>query len=525
MHARLALLLSSLFIVLGGLNVWLMLGSHVASRRSPKFYIVAHRTIGYVFILLYSVMMYYMVLRLKGIPDEISPRILLHMSLALLLAPLLLLKVFVARHQKTLQGLLRALGVSIFAISFTLVALNVVVLLLRTAAPGRVSPLASTTFLLFVSAVLGMLWLRGPVQASAAESAGAARFNGSNEAVIVPVQAGNRAFSLLLSRVQPQTADTKTLRFLLPQNERWSARPGQFLTFEWMINSKRVVRSYSICSSPTQSAYIEITPKRVPNGQVSTFLNRRAAPGMMVTVRGPYGKFYFDEQQHKRIVLIAGGSGITPMMSMLRYIDDRCLPVEVVLIYCVRTEDDVLFETELMELQTRQTTFRYILVLSQPNRQWKGPSGHLGRELLEANLESFAAATVFLCGPQPFMDNVRNLLASIGIDPANIKQESFNSPPSAQPGLDSNAIFDVEFVRSARTCKVPHGKTLLEVAEMNGLSLPFSCRQGQCGTCVSRLLSGEVQMSAEDGLGGDLKAAGYILPCVSRACSDIKLDV
>jgi len=144
-------------------------------------------------------------------------------------------------------------------------------------------------------------------------------------------------------RIETETHDAKTLRFVLPPNQQIAQRPGQFLTFDWMIDGKPVKRSYTICSSPTQRNFVEITPKRVENGHVSRFLNDRAAVGMTVKARGPYGKFHLDESKHERIVLIAGGSGITPMLAMLRYIDDLCLRVEASLIYCVRTERDIIF--------------------------------------------------------------------------------------------------------------------------------------------------------------------------------------
>src|SRR4029077_5796810 len=115
--------------------------------------------------------------------------------------------------------------------------------------------------------------------------------------------------------------------------------------------------------------YVEITPKRVPNGYVSAFLNDRAAVGLEVEASGPFGQFYFDEGRDQRIVLLAGGSGITPMMSMLRYIDDRCLRTAVTLIYCVRRRRDVIFEQDLTRLRRRLQEFRMVLVLSQRSEE------------------------------------------------------------------------------------------------------------------------------------------------------------
>jgi len=334
---------------------------------------------------------------------------------------------------------------------------------------------------------------------------------------------------LQLARIDPQTHDTKTLRFLLPEAHRLFARPGQFLVFQWKIDGEVVPRSYSICSSPAQSAYVEITSKRVPNGLVSAFLNDRAAVGLVVEAKGPFGQFYFDEVRHKRIVLIAGGSGITPIMAMLRYIDDRCLVTPVTLIYCVRTRDDIIFEQELERLRRRLPTFRMVLVLSQPDAAWNGPRGRLSRELIASSVEEPQSSAFFLCGPSPFMVSVQETLQSLDVRSECVTRESFASPRTVGGtllGAATAALVEgtAEFVRSGKVCGVPPGKTLLEIAEMHGVEIPSGCRQGRCGTCVTKLLEGDVKMDIEDGLGSGDKAEGCILMCVARPRGYVKVD-
>jgi len=192
-----------------------------------------------------------------------------------------------------------------------------------------------------------------------------------------------------------------------------------------MVDGKLVKRSYTISSSPTQRNFVEITPKRVVNGLVSKFLNDLAPIGMVVKARGPYGRFYFDESQHERVVLIAGGSGITPMMAMLRYIDDLCLKVQVTLIYFVRTERDIIFEDQIMAIESRVRSFRHVLVLSQPGAQWNGWRGRLRREILEREVEQPLDSTYFLCGPPAFMELCRSLLKQMTVEPSRVLQESF----------------------------------------------------------------------------------------------------
>jgi ferredoxin-NADP reductase len=515
MHRAVSELLALVFVLLGGLNVWLMLAG-----KSGRSAIRLHRTAGYLFIAIYAVMFYYMALRLRGITDEVPPRVVVHIALALFLLPLLIAKVVVARYQRSLTGVLRALGIAIFAVSFTLVALNVLPLVARMM--GRnVSPLASPAVILCILGLAGLLLLRRP----GSTPGGAGENYSSVRATDPKVEVNRGSILLTLVHVRPQTRDSKTLRFMVPPEQRFSARPGQFLNFHWVIDGKQVVRSYSICSSPLQASYVEITAKRAPQGHVSVFLNDRALPGLLVKADGPYGQFCFDERQHKRIVLIAGGSGITPMMSMLRYIDDLRLSTEVTLIYCVRTEHDVIFEAELLVLKRRLNNFRYVQVLSQPGSGWKGPRGYLSREVIEAEVPNLATSTFFLCGPPRMMESYRELLTSIGVDPINIKQESFGGTPQpANTRREASGAFKVDFARSGKSFDVSPPQTVLEASEAIGVNIPFGCRQGECGTCTTRLLAGEVHMDRQDGLTPELKARGHILPCVSHPRSDITVD-
>jgi ferredoxin-NADP reductase len=325
--------------------------------------------------------------------------------------------------------------------------------------------------------------------------------------------------SLVLAHIERQTHDTKTLRFLVPGGTKLQSKPGQFLTFQWIVKGKRVVRSYTISSSPTHNDYVEITPKRVENGYVSNFLHDDAKLGLTVEASGPHGTFFFDETVHRSIVLIAAGSGITPMISMVRYIVDLRLPTPVTLLYCVRTRNDIIFEAELGRLRNSAPNFNYSVSLSQPDDGWLGNTGHLTREYVFGQVIDLDRPTYFLCGPRGFMESARQILITLGVDESRIKQESFGERPGMQmtnqtPG---KSVVTIEFAHSQKKCATSAGRTLLEVAEDNGVQIPFSCRQGQCGTCATRLLCGNVNMEIDTGLTAEQKEGGYVLACVSRA--------
>ena len=333
-------------------------------------------------------------------------------------------------------------------------------------------------------------------------------------------------FFLQLVQITQQTPDSKTLRFAVNGPRRLDALPGQFLTFSFLFDGKKETRCYSICSSPARSGYVEITPKRLNNGCVSMFLNDRAPIGMTVEAAGPFGHFCLNPaDRDKRLVLVAAGSGITPMMAILRYIDDLCLETPATLLYCVRTRRDIMFHEELDQLQTRLKNFRYHVLLSQPDQEWSRARGHISSEFICNAVSEIDGQVFFLCGPPLFMRAAQSILTDLGVAPERIRQETFGSTELKPAGArDGEAGFAVEFARSGRTGAIREGQTLLQVAAENGVDIPSACRQGQCGTCKTRLLNGHVRMTAEYGLDSESRARGFVLTCVGHAEGDVTLD-
>jgi len=518
------------FITLAATNVVVMLEasqpSHSAATRSRL--IAAHRAGGYLFVILLCIMAYSMSQRLVGvgITGHLPTHLVLHIVLVLVLVPLLFLKILIARRYKQSHSSLKALGIAIFVISFVLVSIPTLSELLRSASPGSLGLRLGTGLIVTVCLVQCALVFKKRKRSQA-----------SMESRIpeIPVQANsltNREnatdpMNLLLEQIEQQTHDTKTLRFQIPKERQLRAKPGQFLTFQWTIDGQRVTRSYTISSSPTHENYVEITPKRVKDGCVSVFLNERAKPGLRVEASGPYGRFYFDETLHKSIVLIAAGSGITPMISMLRYIEDLKLATSVTLLYCVRTAADIIFQSELARLARSLSNFKYEVCLSQPDPAWKGRSGRLTEECVFQNVTDLDAPTFFLCGPKGFMDNARQILSSLRVQQERILKESFGESKRStefQP-QEGRAVDTVVFLHSEKVCQGSAGSTLLDLAEKNSVQIPYGCRQGLCGTCATRVLSGTVQMDVEAGLTAEQKNARYVLPCVSRAEGTVVLAV
>ena len=525
--SNVGLLLGISLVAIAGVNVWLML--RTAGNRARQ--IRAHRLGGYLFAALFCVTFFYMNQRVSGVTKGLPITIVIHGALAFLLVPLLVLKIVIARRYKHHSGALLALGLAIFVVSFVLVAITSFPMLWASDILGNIRLLVNLSVIALVVVVFGALFLRRPAAASPPITTPAAPADRDPrppaQAPAALQQPGARkSLLLLLSRIQVQTHDTKTLRFLLPLHERVHVRPGQFLTFHWIVDGRAVARSYSICSSPLQTGYLEITVKCAEGGCVSTFLNQRARIGLTVEAQGPSGRFCFDESQDTRIVLIAGGSGITPMMSMLRYIDDLGLAAEVTLLYFVRTSRDIIFANKLAKLRASIQNFRYTVILSRPDESWKGATGYLTRELLENNVSQISSSTFFLCGPEPLMKSACSILHSLGIPDTQIRQESFGArtAPSSAP-VEHKPSGKLVLARSRRSCDLLEGRTLLESAETSGIFLPFSCRQGECGTCALRVVSGRVRMSTEEGLYPEQKEQGYALACVAHGEGIVTVDL
>jgi ferredoxin-NADP reductase len=511
------------FVILAAANVVAMLEASRPSRKvtTRNRLIALHRVGGYLFVILFCIMAYSMSQKLtgSGITGDLPAYLVLHVALVFVLLPLLLLKILIARCYKQSHSSLRALGITIFVISFLLVAIPVFSELLRSAGPGRFGLWLTTRLVIAVCLVQCALvfrkrkQLRTSVESSRNPEFPAPATPGTDH------KNGNSPTTLLLVETERRTHDTRTLRFQIPSEKRFCAKPGQFLTFQWMVDGRRVPRSYTISSSPVRENYVEITPKRMENGCVSVFLNEQAKPGLVVEACGPYGQFYFNETLHKSIVLIAAGSGITPMISMLSYIDDLKLANPVRLLYCVRTRADIIFQGELERLGRSLPHFTYEVCLSRPDPNWKGHSGRLTEEIVSQNTTDLDSPTFFLCGPKGFMDSAHQMLSTLGINEDRILQESFGGGErSTEPRRgEARGVETVVFIQSEKVCENSAGSTLLDLAEKNGVQIPYGCRQGLCGACATRVVSGTVQMDVEAGLTAGQKNAGYVLPCVSRA--------
>ncbi|MCX5747459.1 MAG: 2Fe-2S iron-sulfur cluster-binding protein [Proteobacteria bacterium] len=332
---------------------------------------------------------------------------------------------------------------------------------------------------------------------------------------------------LRLARIVDETPDVKTFRFVARDGGPipFDHVAGQYLTLALAIDGKRVNRSYTIASPPTRTDHVEISVKRAPNGNGgSRHVHATFAVGELVRIAAPAGKFVFAGHEAERVVLIAGGVGITPMMSILRGLTDRGWGGHAYLAYTVRTAADVIFGDELADLVARHPNVHLLISLSSER-------GHLTAAMLTELVPDFTRGPVMMCGPTPMMVATRRLLVDeLHLPDADVHEEEFVSTPigdapaiDGDAAADPSAVFDVQFTRGGRRTEVA-GLTVLEAAEACGVAIPFECRSGICGQCKTRLVAGQVSMEVADALTPAERARGLVLACQARPTTDVVID-
>jgi len=321
-----------------------------------------------------------------------------------------------------------------------------------------------------------------------------------------------------VTAVRHQTADSVTLN--LRPNANWQGfRAGQFVRLTVEIDGVRRSRCYSPANSVhAADGQIELSAKAHATGFVSRFLRESARPGMVVTLSQADGSFALPEQRPERVLLISGGSGITPVMAMLRTLCDEGYTGRITFLHYCKAAKDLIYAAELAAIAARYPNVELLRAFDEAE-QCGELQGLFHREQLAAAVPDYAAATTFLCGPPGMMKAVQQLWAEDGIV-ERLHLESFSAAPVV---IDSaNAEGDLRFARSERLA-ANNGATLLDQAEAAGLRPEAGCRMGICHTCTCRKLSGQVR----DTRTGQLSDSGEadIQICISVPVGTVTMDL
>jgi ferredoxin-NADP reductase len=333
--------------------------------------------------------------------------------------------------------------------------------------------------------------------------------------------------TLVCAAVHDVTHDVRSFVLRPAEPAAYRFQPGQHLTLTVRPDGRAVSRCYTIASSPWQPDELTITVKRVPGGQVSSWLHDHLRPGGVVEVNGPLGRFSTAHHPAGRYLFLSAGSGITPVMSMLRTIHRTGEPVDVVFVHHARTPADIIFRDELRVIESEHPGVRVTVVCEEDaeHERWTGPRGRVTLPMLLQVAPDVVDREVFTCGPAPYMDAVRRLLAQAGADPDRCHEESFDLTGAAPPvAVPTGRTYAVELRQSGRVIECTADTTLLAAAARAGLSLPSSCQEGMCGTCKTTLVSGRVEMNHAGGIRPREIAQDKILLCCSTPCEDLVLD-
>lgn len=336
---------------------------------------------------------------------------------------------------------------------------------------------------------------------------------------------------MVCTAVVRETHDVLSFVLRSPARTTYRFHPGQHLTVTADVAGTPMSRCYSISSSPLRSDELTITVKRVAGGPVSGWLHDHLRPGGTVAVTGPLGSFSTDHVPAAKHLFLSAGSGITPVMSMLRALCETGEAADVVFVHHARTPADLVFRDDLDAVVATHTGVRVVLVCESDSahERWTGHRGRLTPDALRDLAPDLSDREVFTCGPAPYMAAARSFLADTGADPARCHEESFDLTPAApqtQPST-SDAVRSshvVELRRSGRTITCDTDTPLLTAAARAGLTLPSSCGEGVCGTCTTTLLAGSVDMNHAGGIRPREIAQDKILLCCSTPREDVVLD-
>ncbi|EWH02882.1 hybrid-cluster NAD(P)-dependent oxidoreductase [Halomonas sp. BC04] len=343
-------------------------------------------------------------------------------------------------------------------------------------------------------------------------------------------------------KVIQETWDVRTFCFMAEQPVLFFFKPGQFVTLELEIDGEPIMRSYTISSSPSVPYSFSITVKRIPGGKVSNWLHDNLKINDELAVHGPVGNFNVIDHPAEKVLMLSGGVGITPLMSMARWFFDTNAMVDVEFVHSARTPRDIIFHRELEHIFSRIPEFKLHIVCERSDElgdAWSGFRGYLSQAMLELIAPDFMDREIFCCGPTSYMNAVKHLLLKNGFDMTRYHEESFGATPvdvqeevlehveqaeAQAEEFDVADMLSVEFSASGKSVRIQPGETVHSAAAKLGLHIPKACGMGICGTCRVPLASGEVDMEHNGGITDEDVAEGYILSCCSTPKGNVVVD-
>jgi len=336
---------------------------------------------------------------------------------------------------------------------------------------------------------------------------------------------------LRVSRIIDEVESVKTFRLVRDECHLPPFEAGQYINLSVNIDGVLTSRPYSMSSAPSQTAYYDITVKRTDGGFVSNYLLDELKPGDVLGSTAPAGAFHYNPLFHgDDLVMLGGGAGITPLMSMIRHFFSLGSDKKIHLVYICRTPEELIFKKELEGIEAEFGNFTFTVVISRPREGCQGITGHITAELLSSLLQGVTNRTYYLCGPTGMCDAARRDLLNLGVRPGKIRQENFGESKdvTTQAGwpteISKGSTVTVK-VSGGAVFDAPVGEPLLNSLDRAGVSVPSSCHSGECSLCRVKLVRGDVFHLPGSKERASDKQYGYIHSCSSYPTGDIEIEI
>ncbi|MGI2156301.1 FAD-binding oxidoreductase [Shewanella baltica] len=361
-----------------------------------------------------------------------------------------------------------------------------------------------------------------------------------------PAQIGAGLSELVCVERWNETIDVVSFRFQAGEPMKFDYKPGQFMTFVLDINGEQVCRSYTLSSSPSRPHSLMVTIKRVAGGLVSNYLIDHLQPGQRVRVLPPMGQFNLVDIPAQKYLFLSAGCGITPMYSMSRYLTDTQIDADIAFVHSARSDADIIFKSSLETMANRFNAFKLSYALESAaasllfSPKISFDIGRLTAQMLQTLVPDVAERTVYLCGPEPYMQAVKALLAELNFDISRLHHESFataekaarnqlmqakSSETDENPQAEAFTLPTFNLAIGDRSTRLTQGQSLLEGIESEGLPIIAACRSGVCGACKCQVLEGETVSTSVMTLSAAEIDAGFVLACSTTLTSDVTLKL